>query len=267
MCHECKWGYHGVNCTQRRIQVRKNIFSLSRAEQKRFVDLIDRSKYEMSEYVALKTPNMDPIRNPVWVNITIHNFIVWIHFYSARSTFYNLTNPCEFSPFHMDYSHEGAGFPTFHRLLMLTWEREIQKLAKDDTFMFPYWDWSDDEGNCTVCTNDLMGAPTESGHIHPDHPFSKWKTLCHLVQYKQCRFCDPELAAGPILRRPGRNKGVHLLPSELEVDQTLSIPDYDVPPYDEHSGLSFRSCFEGSCPRKGLYMSMHGLVSSILWQL
>ena len=261
MCQDCKWGYSGTNCEQRYIRKRKNLLTMTKAEQQRFVNLVDRSKYEMSEYVALASNITDPIRNPKWVNITVYNFIIYIHFYSARNTYFNESVPCEFSPFHLDFSHEGAGFPTFHRLLILVWEREFQKLAKDDTFSFPYWDWAGDERNCPVCTNELMGAITPEGLIHPGSRFSKWKTVCHRIHLQQCRFCDPSVTSGPITRNPGTLPGMHRLPSEAQVDYTMSLTTYDLPPFDESADPAFRSCFEGACPEPGLNMSMHGLVS------
>ena len=169
-CHECKFGYFGPDCSERRIQKRRNIMSLSKKEQQRFIDLVLKSKTAITDYVGLKADWHDPVEgNITFVNLTLHDFFVFIHYYSARHTYLrNKTHHCDNSRGHFDFSHEGSGFPTFHRLLILLWEREFQKMADDDTFTFPYWDWVENGHHCEVCTNDLLGAVNLSdpnGHI------------------------------------------------------------------------------------------------------
>ena len=41
----------------------------------------------------------------------------------------------------LDYAHEATGFPTWHRLFLLWFEREMQILLRDDNFTIDYWDW------------------------------------------------------------------------------------------------------------------------------
>lgn len=183
-CHECKFGYHGPECNFRRIQKRRNILSLTKQEQQRFIDLILKSKVTNSDYVGLQVERHDPPEGPVkFVNLTVYDFFIYIHFYSARHTYVrNDTKPCDTTRTHFDFSHEGAGFPTFHRLLMLLWEREFQKVARDDTFMFPYWDWVENGHKCEVCTNDLLGAVNYSdpkGFIDKRSLY-KWYQLIHI---------------------------------------------------------------------------------------
>ncbi len=270
MCHECKWGYYGPNCTQRRTLVRQNLFSLPKWEQKRFVNLIQEAKTAPTEFMAIKADDMDPLSNFTFVNMTMYDYFIFHHFYSARNSFtHNVTAPCEQSPFHLDFSHEGSGFPTWHRLFIMFWEREFQKLAQDDTFTFPYWDWVGAGKDCEVCTNELLGAINYSdphGRIHRASPFSDWHAICAATEPikngEGCRFCDPEEKTGYIVRRGGTNPRANEFPDFEHVKAILEMTDWDTVPFDEMAGnKSFRNCFEGNCPRKGFDYSIHNLVS------
>ena len=263
MCQDCKWGYRGESCTERFIQKRKNILSLSKQELQRFLNIIDQAKYAPSEYVALANRETDPVLKPEFVDITVHDLITYIHFYSLRSTYRGETKQCDPRSSRLDFAHNGPGFPTFHRLLVLMWERELQKLAKDDTFTAPYWDWVGGGKNCSVCTNDLVGEVLPDGHIHPASRFSKWQTLCKTFAGDDCRYCDPRRFRGPIIRRPGQREGSERLPTQAEVDAVLAMPQYDVAPFNRESGQNFRNCFEGFCPGPDLTTGVHNLVSMV----
>ena len=260
-CQECKFGYYGEDCDERRVQKRKNFLSLSKKEQQKFIGLLLKAKTSLSDYVALKADKHDPPENLTFVNVTVYDFFIYIHYYSARSTYIrnNTTSPCEDNPNHWDFSHEGAGFPTFHRLLILLWEREFQKLAEDDTFMFPYWDWVDNGHECAVCTNELMGAINRTdphGFLDKKSVFSVWYTMCQIDHPKKknntkgkdsgCRFCDPTKRYKGIVRRPNKKR---TLPNFMEIEKVLNLKQYDIDPYDETAEeTSFRNCFEGNCP-------------------
>ena len=263
MCQECKWGYRGHNCMERYIRKRKNIFSLSKREQQHFLDILDLAKHTPSEYVALANRQIDPVRQPKFVTLTVYDFITYIHFFSARSTYLGQhgNKLCEFNSDRLDYSHGGPGFPTFHRLLVLFWERELQKVANDDSFSVPYWDWVDGGTNCSICTNDLLGEILPNGYLHHESRFSTWQTLCNIATYGECRFCDPTVFTGYIERNLGGRPMATRLPTEAEVDFVLTLTQYDVPPFDESSAPAFRSCYEGHCPGPGQAVGVHGLVS------
>ncbi len=65
----------------------------------------------------------------------------------------------------------------------------------------------------------------------------------------------------PIIRRNGPNPVASHLPSMKEVVDTMAMKDWDTVPFDEGAGnKSFRNCFEGNCPEKGLSYSIHNLV-------
>ena len=75
------------------------------------------------------------------------------------------------------------------------------------------------------------------------------------------RFCDPKEHNAPIIRRNGPNPVASHLPSMKEVVDIMAMKDWDTVPFDEGAGnKSFRNCFEGNCPEKGLSYSIHNLV-------
>lgn len=269
-CHECKFGYYGEDCEERRIQKRRKFQTMDKKEQQRFISLLHKSKTTLSDYVAIKAEKHDPPENFTFVDISVYDFFIYIHYYSARSTYIRMNStrepPCENTPNHWDFSHEGAGFPTFHRLLIMLWEKEFQKLADDETFMFPYWDWVDNGFNCEVCTNELLGAinfTDPKGYLDKRSPFSKWYTLCEVPEPKPnssdgCRLCDPSKKFNGIIRRPDKKR---TLPTFEEVEKILNIAQYDAEPYDELAGEeSFRNCFEGNCPMGKEQYGLHNKV-------
>ena len=40
----------------------------------------------------------------------------------------------------MDFAHDGQGFPSWHRLYLLAWERTLQEIGNDEEFALPFWD-------------------------------------------------------------------------------------------------------------------------------
>lgn len=108
-------------------------------------------------------------------DINIYDLFVWMHYYVSRDTLLGGSEIWR----DIDFAHEAPGFLPWHRLFLLVWEQEIQKLTGDENFTIPYWDWRDAE-NCDICTDEYMGGrnPANPNLLSPASFFSSWQVRC-----------------------------------------------------------------------------------------
>ncbi|MBM3632459.1 MAG: tyrosinase family protein [Alphaproteobacteria bacterium] len=141
----------------------------------------------------------------------------------------------------MAVAHAAPTFLPWHRNFILQFEKDMQRILKDNAFALPYWDWEWDANQADplktpIWDDDFMGGdgqPVSSG------PFtqSQWITT-----------------SGEGL---SRKRSVHasILPSEDDINQSLIATTYDVGPYNAQSQGGFRNIIEG-----WLGFKLHNLV-------
>lgn len=158
-----------------------------------------------------------------------------------------------------DYAHESVGFLTWHRLLLLTIEREMQVLLNDSSFSIPYWDWTDFEGqtdwNTLLFSDDKLGSHDENGTISGSYySGDNWQTTCWPPPSTE--FCDPSMhGIQPIIRCSNNTACTavaELFPSRRDVIRALTQyqvwadpdnEDYD--PFNKYAKNSFCNFLEG----------------------
>ncbi|XP_068110828.1 tyrosinase-like isoform X2 [Hyperolius riggenbachi] len=258
-CGDCQYGHFGAKCERKSIVVRKEIHELSLAERKKFFSYLNLAKNTKSkDFVIVSTGDRYHLNTYQFVDASIYDVFAWIHYYSTKSLLIN----GEFDS-SRNYAHQGPAFPGWHRLGLAFLERQIQLLTSDENFALPYYDWRG-EKNCSICTNDLMGANNDQGALDSYSNFASWKIICGGENDREDAYC---LAATDVhqrellQRKPGTTRSV-TLPSFKDVEDTLQWKQFDTPPYDRTAQRSFRNVLEGFLrPSDGVTQgaSMHNL--------
>lgn len=197
-CGECKFGYGGDNCTEKKpLRTRKSVSSLSPTERDKYVEAIKLSKSNpnYTRYMAIRNE-----RPPQFVQIPLYDLFVWMHDFAGREN--DILRDCAQAN---DYAHESAGFLTWHRIFLLWFERELQIMTNDPNFSLLYWDWTNTSDREVLFTSDWLGNST-NGAVQGD--FGSWQTICwnknatYTCDTIDSLACDPTVKTGTLRRCP-----------------------------------------------------------------
>ena len=252
-CSKCKFGYRGNDCTEKKQSlIRKDARKLTKVEKDNYMRVMNKSRYVTSDYKVATTFYDDMKPNTTnFVEVSIYDFYVWMHYYSARNTY--LSNHRDEEWPDIDFAHEGQGFPTWHRLYLLQWEEALREISGDDTFTIPYWDWTNTT-NCDICTEDFVGKSDKNGDVRGKYfANSTWRMICldELIGINDdegLRICDPRKHKEKgLTRRPGTDTtfSIPTLPRKKEVDFVLCFDTFDKKPFSKSSEKNFRNTLEG----------------------
>ena len=144
----------------------------------------------------------------------------------------------------IDFAHEATGFLTWHRLLLLWFEREVQVTIPGQTnFTLSYWDWTN---------KDEREEYFKTGRLNvSDEPLNTWPTYCW-YETQDGTICDPSKPTANKLRRCPIEEACRadysFWPSKEDVLDALSVHYYDDVPYNKMATSSFRNFLEGFVP-------------------
>lgn len=235
-CSLCAYGRYGENCEEEKILVRKNANALSDEGKAQMVEGFRELRRKPSDYrIPVVNVDDDGAQTTEWLQATVYDTFIWIHFlpiWKGGRTGSAVGD--------VNMAHDAPSFLTWHRLLMLWFEREMQVVLDDEDFALPYWDWTDDPDECSVCNGELIGAANETDFVGA--PFDNWDMICYTPDDDKEAYCDPRVRNGQLLRS---NDPVYSIPRQESIDACMKFPEFDVLPYDYHSSCSFRNCLEG----------------------
>ncbi|EDM18594.1 tyrosinase (albino coat color) (mapped), isoform CRA_b [Rattus norvegicus] len=246
-CGNCKFGFGGPNCTEKRLLIRRNIFDLSASEKNKFFSYLTLAKHTISSVYVIPTGTYGQMNNgstPMFKDINIYDLFVWMHYYVSRDTLLGGSEIWR----DIDFAHEAPGFLPWHRLFLLLWEQEMQELTGDENFTIPYWDWRDAE-NCDICTDEYLGGrhPENPNLLSPASFFSSWEIICsRSEEYNSHQVLCDGTPEGPLLRNPGNHDKAKTprLPSSADVEFCLSLTQYESGSMDRTANFSFRNTLE-----------------------
>jgi tyrosinase len=216
--------------------VRRNILS-SPAARTGFVNGV----------LALKNEHLGPttadfgIPGPSRQVSTYDLFVLWHHLAMFR-----MTPPGQGD---RNAAHSGPVFMPWHRLMLLLFELQLQRVLNDPNVALPYWDWAAD-GDLAAAQQSQAplwrdtgiggsGTPVSGGPFRS----SAFRVRIEADPFAQLRVVDRGL-------RRALASDVTTLPTSAQVTQTLGLASYDASPWDR-STLRFRNRAEGWRPLAG----------------
>ncbi|QRK11583.1 tyrosinase family protein [Archangium violaceum] len=205
------------------LRVRRDVRTLTPRERKEYVQAVLKLKKVPSPY----TPGLS----------YYDQFVAW-----HRSLY--VCDPSQ-PPGAMPMPHGGPLFLPWHRQYLLLFEKALRQVSGNKHLTVPYWDWTRPESTAAVFRDDFMGGDGDpnDGYVVHSGPFRKgqWPLTIHPLGFNE----QPSRSSW-LVRGFGTLPGADL-PSPEDVQASLSVPLYDVAPFDttSDSTLSFRNNIEG----------------------
>jgi len=174
-CGECAHGWVGPRCQHRRLLERRDLRQMSEPERDLFLDRLLLAKQTVSSrYVIYASSSRQPGSPLCFHNASLYDVFTWTHYLCAKARGDGQLGSC---------AHRGPAFPCWHRVYLLSFEREMRNLTGDQDFYVPYWTWAGQQ-SCDICTDNLFGSNDAQGFLNPNSRFYSW-----LVRSTHC-YCS-----------------------------------------------------------------------------
>ena len=191
-----------------------------------------------------------------------------MHYYAASDTIL----PHDITESDIDFAHDGQGFPSWHRLYLLAWERTLQEVGNDEEFALPFWDWTGNPNQCdpTICSEELLGVTNQTTGIVRGKYLDNWYVLCTREQtFDLTEPCEPDDRRDGLKRNTDDEKEKKVkeqgytmtFPTKTDVNFALRFETFDLPPHNKESSCNFRNILEGYVSTKTGFRlpNVHGL--------
>jgi tyrosinase len=227
-------------------RVRRSWATLSAADRKKVVDAFVALKKKTNLTYSYQSYCENPKYGPM-PPYTKNAYDYFVELHIAAFTMVSSTGE---TANNVDMPHKGPMFMPWHRELLLRLEHELAIASGDPSFALPYFDWTSDpsavfstadigdQGNCQA--GNVSGYIVDQGfaeNIFTDATRGSVTTTASIV-------CGPK----PLTRGAGCVvPPYNVLPTSSEVATALTIPTFDVGPFDTSvdQTKSFRDYTEG----------------------
>ena len=237
---------------------------------------VNMSKHYVSDFMITSTP-YEEINKTVmeggdpksfFYNVTNYDLFTWMHYYAASDTIL----PHDITESDIDFAHDGQGFPSWHRLYLLAWERTLQEVGNDEEFALPFWDWTGNPTQCdpTICSEELLGVTNQTTGIVRGKYLDNWYVLCTSEQTSDLTEpCEPDDRRDGLKRNTDDEKEKKVkeqgytmtFPTKTDVNFALRFETFDLPPHNKESSCNFKNILEGYVSTKTGFRlpNVHGL--------
>jgi hypothetical protein len=146
-------------------------------------------------------------------------------------------------------AHMGPALFAWHRVFVLEFEKDLQRISGDPNFGLPYWDWTvDNSPTSSIWADTFMGG---NGNGAPDWAVTTGQFRRGNWELR-VRGTDPDTGKEEpayLRRQFGANN--LKLPTQADVQATLNATPFDVAPWNDKSASGFRNRAEGYIPEAG----------------
>lgn len=154
----------------------------------------------------------------------------------------------------MSKIHRGPAFLSWHRLLLLELEQDLQEIAGNPELGLPYWHWGENATmenpeEYAMWQDDFFGGngDPEDDFTVKTGPLKDWTIVNMMGQ-----------ADGRLKRSFGESPLAPTLANNHDIARVLQITPFDVVPWSSNSPSGFRNALEGWIGGRGAQMHNRG---------
>jgi tyrosinase len=200
-----------------------------------------------AEFLGATTASFG-IAGPAQQISTYDLFTVWHHLAMGQ-----MTPPTQSD---RNAAHSGPVFLPWHRLMLLLFELQLQRVLQDDTVGLPYWDWATDGAQPAV-EQPLSALWRDTGIGGTGQPVTDGPFVppAFRVRIESNAFGRLQSTDRGLNRALGQDSSASRLPTPSSQGSTLRMVRYDSSPWNR-SSTGFRNRIEGWLPF-GMHNQVH----------